>query len=536
MYYNSNYRTKNIKNQPRVKTANPKERLINMQKREKLKNLLITKFMTKYNIKNKDYLENEIAQFLQGEKLNDADLQRLDNKIKKFLSNSKAHERLTNELTNNNQNEENIYNVNNNNNFRQANIVADESNPNEIQATTPKRPVPQSAIPGKKKPLKYKSIDEELAELEAKEAEYQASVKKPERIELSQNGDEWLEIAKYNKIQYEQELLEEKLKDKELKNQMKEALDEQVKEKIKKEYEEELKEKEYDKKMKEHSKKLDEIDRKKEEEAKQQKLKEKKLRDEQLADKNKRRRIEELKNKQFDRKTVNNILHELQLEKEAAKKNKKEQFEALKQTLKDNELRKKKLEEQAKKERLDDIKCMEEYAQTEIKKENERKLYFKRIERNANNFMTGVAKEALDKQERENKEEEAKMIFYQKEKDKWEQAKEDREAAERERNKKELAKYYDMQIEERKKNDVIEKAIDSAQAEILRKDYEIGMENERIVNEKIKKMNKNNYEKQMKQLEEKRNKEKNKNKMTRDEFNMNRDLISNAKRALANQK
>jgi hypothetical protein len=62
------------------------------------------------------------------------------------------------------------------------------------------------------------------------------------------------------------------------------------------------------------------------------------------------------------------------------------------------------------------------------------------------------------------------------------------------------------------------------------------MENERIVNEKIKKMNKNNLEKQMKQLEEKRNKEKNKNKMTKDEFNMNRDLISNAKRALANKK
>ena len=67
MYYNNNYRTKNIKNQQRVKTANPKERLINMQKREKLKNLLVTKFMTKYNIKNKNYLENEIAQFLQGE-------------------------------------------------------------------------------------------------------------------------------------------------------------------------------------------------------------------------------------------------------------------------------------------------------------------------------------------------------------------------------------------------------------------------------------------------------------------------------------
>ena len=62
------------------------------------------------------------------------------------------------------------------------------------------------------------------------------------------------------------------------------------------------------------------------------------------------------------------------------------------------------------------------------------------------------------------------------------------------------------------------------------------MRMKKIINEKIKKMNKNNLEKQMKQLEEKRNKEKNKNKMTKDEFNMNRDLISNAKRALANKK
>ena len=42
---------------------------------------------------NKNYLENEIAQFLQGEKLNDADLQRLDAKIKKYLAkeSSKSH-------------------------------------------------------------------------------------------------------------------------------------------------------------------------------------------------------------------------------------------------------------------------------------------------------------------------------------------------------------------------------------------------------------------------------------------------------------
>ena len=66
---------------------NHRESLLNLQKRQKLKDLLITKFMQKYGIKNAELiLEEEIAKFLQGEKLNDKDLKRLDIKIKKLLS------------------------------------------------------------------------------------------------------------------------------------------------------------------------------------------------------------------------------------------------------------------------------------------------------------------------------------------------------------------------------------------------------------------------------------------------------------------
>ena len=43
------------------KTLNSKERLLNFQKRLKLKELLITKFMQKYNIRERDpMLEDEI--------------------------------------------------------------------------------------------------------------------------------------------------------------------------------------------------------------------------------------------------------------------------------------------------------------------------------------------------------------------------------------------------------------------------------------------------------------------------------------------
>ena len=63
-----------------------RERLLNLQKRQKLKDLLITKFMQKYGIKNADeILEEEIGKFLQGDKLTDQDLKRLDIKIKKNI-------------------------------------------------------------------------------------------------------------------------------------------------------------------------------------------------------------------------------------------------------------------------------------------------------------------------------------------------------------------------------------------------------------------------------------------------------------------
>ena len=80
--------------------ANQRERLLNLQKRQKLKDLLITKFMQKYKIKNYEKaLEDEITKFLQGEKLNDQDLKRLDIKIKGLLKEKATKERLKERLT-----------------------------------------------------------------------------------------------------------------------------------------------------------------------------------------------------------------------------------------------------------------------------------------------------------------------------------------------------------------------------------------------------------------------------------------------------
>jgi len=529
--------------------VNPHERLINLQKREKLKGLLITKFMKKYGINHPEkILEDEINKFLQGEKLNDADLQRLDAKIRRLLMEKKNNQSLKNTLTNdpnsntlgatnlpndyNNtlqsqQAQESIYNTVNSNTLNQS--VPPQSNTTTLKSTAPLKQTKQY---GK---YKYKSPEEELAELEAEEAEYQRThAPKEKKIDFSAMGDQWNAMAQFNKMMYEQELLDEKFKQEEIKRRVKEELDGQIKERLKREYEDELKNKEYDRIMREHAAKMLEIEKKKEQELAAQVEKERKLREAQIKDQAIRRRIEELKDKKYERRLVETIQKELAIEKKQQEELKKLQHESFLKTMKENELHRKKLEEMAKKEREDDIKSQEEAAKIEEKKELERKLYFKRIERNANNFMTGVAKEALEKMKREEKEEEEKMRLYNEEKNRREILKEKRMEEQREKDKHELHKYLAMQIEERKKNEELENILNQEQARIWRIDANKYKEDERIIEEKIKRMNKKNLETLMKQMEQRRLKEQKEAGMTPTEIAMNKKELE--KVALAAQK
>ena len=84
-----------------------------------------------------------------------------------------------------------------------------------------------------------------------------------ERLDFTGEGDEWSAIAKYNRKLYEDQILEEKIYSNQLKKKNKQDLDLQIKQKLRKEYEDELKEKEYDKIIQEHQKKMDELEKEK---------------------------------------------------------------------------------------------------------------------------------------------------------------------------------------------------------------------------------------------------------------------------------
>ena len=109
MFYNLNRSTKAARDEEKAKLSgagkniinpNPKERLLNFQKRKKLKELLINKFMDKYGLKQPDpTLENEVTQFIQTEKLTDRDLQRLDAKLRAIFDARRKQLELKSNLT-----------------------------------------------------------------------------------------------------------------------------------------------------------------------------------------------------------------------------------------------------------------------------------------------------------------------------------------------------------------------------------------------------------------------------------------------------
>lgn len=205
---------------------NQKECLLNLQKRQKLKDLLITKFMQKYGIKNADLiLEEEISKFLQGEKLNDKDLKRLDMKVRKLLnekiSKDKLKEKLTQSLQGISSNEilpkiETSKTIENNTispktrNLKPTTIINTEPSMDTLCQKNLSNSLynPLKTYGNKRM---YKKPEEELAELEAEFAKEEKENKnKYKRLDFTEEGDEWSAIAKYNRKLYEEQIKLEK--------------------------------------------------------------------------------------------------------------------------------------------------------------------------------------------------------------------------------------------------------------------------------------------------------------------------------------
>ena len=520
---------------------NQRETLLNLQKRQKLKDLLITKFMQKYGIKNADViLEEEIGKFLQGEKLNDKDLKRLDVKIKKLLREKVSKDKLKQKLTQSLQgiNTEEILpkidtanTIDNNtispriNNIKQTILNTEPSKETLSQKNLSNSLYNPLKTFGNKR--KYKKPEEELAELEAEFAKEEKENKsKYKRLDFTEEGDEWSAIAKYNRKLYEDEIKMEKIKDEELKRRNKADLDLQIKQRLIKEYEEELKDKEYDKIMKEHQKEMDEIDRKKQESIKKQILKEKESRDEQMRQNYIKKRIEILKEKKFEKNLVKYIQEGIEKEKQDAIDKKKKENEALLRAIKENDLKIKMKKEKEKRDKEEEIKMGEERMKMQMKEDLQREKYYESIKKNGMK-MSSKADELLKRLRQEQEEEDKRIQHYYDEKNRLEIDKEKEKEMKKFKDKFELKKYLDMQIEERKKEEDFLKSLDYEQARIWAIDCKKYNDDEKEINKKIREMNKRNMDSVMEQINKK--KKNNKKGMNETEYAMNREILEKAK-------
>ena len=527
---------------------NHRERLLNLQKRQKLKDLLITKFMQKYGINNpEEILEDEITKFLQGEKLNDMDLKRLDQKVKNILKEKASKERLKNSLTQSLQ--ENTLNQPANLNTQtqkspesklinsQPRIVTTEpsANTQDQPKLSSSHYNPYNTYCNKRSRITYKNPEEELAELEAEFAkEEELKNKNYERLDFTAEGDEWSAMAKYNRKLYEEQIQEEKLKNLNQKMLNKRELDLQIKQRLKREYEDELKEKEYDRIIEEHQKKMDELDRQKQEEIKKQIMREKESRDEQMRQNYIKKRIEYLKEKKFEKSLVKTIQEGIEKVKKETLEKKRRENEALNNAIKENELKIKRKKEQEKKEKEEDVKLGEERIKMQMKQDQIRDKYYELIRNYGNKYSTKQAEEILAKMKKDQEEEDKKIQFYYDEKNRLAMEREMNEKIRRNQEKKELKKYLDMQIEERKKEEEFLKSLDDEQARIWAIDCKKYFEDERAIESKIRAMNKRNLELVMDQINNK--KKKKKNAMSDTEYAMNRDMLQRAKASLSQEK
>ena len=162
----------------------------------------------------------------------------------------------------------------------------------------------------------------------------------------------------------------ERARDSELKRRNREDLDLQIKQKMRREYEDELKEKEYDKLLQEHKRKMDELEKEKRDKIQNQIMRLKEIREAQMKDDNARKKIEILKDKKFERGLVKTIQEGIEIEKKAIAEKKIRENQALNKAIQENEIRKKQREEQIKRQKEEDVKMTEENMRAEDYWEN----------------------------------------------------------------------------------------------------------------------------------------------------------------------
>eukprot|EP01017_Pseudomicrothorax_dubius_P003362 TRINITY_DN10463_c0_g1_i7.p1 TRINITY_DN10463_c0_g1~~TRINITY_DN10463_c0_g1_i7.p1 ORF type:complete len:329 (+),score=160.90 TRINITY_DN10463_c0_g1_i7:35-1021(+) len=232
----------------------------------------------------------------------------------------------------------------------------------------------------------------------------------------------------------------------------------------------------------------------KDEERKQRNLHEKLSRDKQLQEENLRKKLERRQEKEMDNLLVTKIKEELELEQYQMAQKRQAERDRFKKVLQENEENKRKMIEDARNEKLADIRAQEEYTRLIEKQEAEREKELHDREERAKKLMNMMADTIIKDQKAALLDEEKKILKYYLERE--DKAMKDEENRKKKlfEQKLEVKKFLDKQVEERNYRKHEEQEFNKRQADIWKKDTDDFFDNERKKNDYIKDVNRQHAE------------------------------------------
>lgn len=402
----------------RASSAQPRkiETPVNMQKREKLKQLLTEKILKKFNLtsnsKLKIYVEKEVALFTQKEKLTEEGLKELEERIRINLNDKNLTEEIKNRYSQQSNAEEiKASEIFNENYLPQQNSKQIETDDNNSIHSINSQFSKQSSIFDV---IKYEKINDfNLRKLLQNQ-------KKPTLVQKinSENEDDWAAITKYKAQKLEESEKQNKILERKKKIEQREIYNSQIKEKENQKQQSQVDEVKNHRILVDNLNKLNYAEKKRVEEELEKKRLEKEIREKQIQEKVEKKLNDFSSSRNFDKQLIENIQIKNEIEKKKEREKQSEAKKNLQRMLKDNEEFKRKQSESQKKEKEEDIKAMEEYSKILEKQEQDRIAYFKKCETRQLAAINRMAENVVKKENEKVKVLEENVKIYQIEKDK----------------------------------------------------------------------------------------------------------------------
>jgi hypothetical protein len=466
----STTKTANVQSGSKLPEAK-REKLLAIQEREQLKGLLVTKFLEKYGKEKKvnlDYISKHVTEFMKSEKMTEDNLKKLEQKIREGANiQSQA-----------------------------PSVKGLESPKNQVLTNSEIQAHSQH-----EHHHHHHHADDDAASV--------ASSQKARSVYAQgDSDDEWATMMKYDTDLYRKEKALEKVREQEQKKKIKDELDRQIEQKRRMQAGEDDEIKRYVNLVGDQVKNYDQKEVKKENDMKNKVMQEKYSRYKQLQEENNRKKFDKKKEKEMDELLVRKIKEELNQEATSIAQKRQQDRENFKKVLEENDEKKKRAVEDARREKEADTKAQQEYTRLIEKQEADRAAEFKAREDRAKQFMNMMADTVVKDQKTHILEEERKQLKQYMDKEARDAEEDMRRHQRLTDQKKDVKKYLDLQMQEKDRKRQEEREVEKKQAQIWKKDTEDFNTHEKKKSEYIKEVNTHHASILKKQIEEENKKHK----------------------------